>query len=157
MFKTLRKGTSIKKNDQLLINRNDILCVQYVPQKRPMHIRPCMILMPQLYQHEIMYKAHEEMGHQGVGKVLARIQERHTWPGIKRDVVNQIKHCVTCEQVKHPAGNLCYPLQSINSSCFNDLVQFDHVKICKSDSGNTGLLVVIYHFTKFAEAITMCS
>ena len=109
--------------------------------------------MPQLYQHEILYRAHDESGHQGVGRVLARIQERHTWPGIKRDVVNHIKHCLTCQQTKHPAGNPCYPLQSINSSNFNDLVQFDHLKLCKTTSGNNGLLVIIDHFTKFAEAI----
>ena len=142
-----------QKKDLLFLNQNDILCVNYIPQQRAMHVRPCMIVMPQLYQHEILYRAHDESGHQGVGKVLARIQERHTWPGIKRDVVKHIKHCLTCQQTKHPAGNPCYPLQSINSSNFNDLVQFDHLKLCKTTSGNNGLLVIIDHFTKFAEAI----
>ena len=142
-----------QKKDLLFLNQNDILCVNYIPQQRAMHVRPCMIVMPQLYQHEILYRAHDESGHQGVGKVLARIQERHTWPGIKRDVVNHIKHCLTCQQTKHPAGNPCYPLQSINSSNLNDLVQFDHLKLCKTTSGNNGLLVIIDHFTKFAEAI----
>ena len=32
-------------------------------------------------------------------------------------------------------------------------MQFDHLKLCKSESGNTGLLVIIDHFTKLAEAI----
>ena len=112
-----------------------------------------MIVMPQLYQHEILYRPHDDSGHQGVGKVLARIQERHTWPGIKRVVVNHIKHCLTSQQTKHPAGNLCYTLQSINSSNFEDLVQFDHLKLCKTTSRNNGLLVNINDFTKFAEAI----
>ena len=142
-----------QKKDLLFLNQNDILCVNYIPHQRAMHVRPCMIVMPQLYQHEILYRAHDESRHQGVGKVLARIQERHTWPGIKRDVVNHIKHCLTCQQTKHPAGNPCYPLQSINSNNFSDLVQFDHLKLCKTTSGNIGLLVIIDHFTKFAEAI----
>ena len=142
-----------QKKDLLFLNPDDILCVNYVPQQRALHVRPCMIIMPQLFQHEILYRAHNESGHQGVGKVLARIQERHTWPGIKRDVVNHLKQCLTCQQAKYPAGNPCYPLQSINSSNFNDLVQFDHLKLCKTDSGNTGLLVIIDHFTKFAEAV----
>ena len=115
-----------------------------------------MIVVPQLHQHEILYSAHDGSGHQGVGKVLARIQERHTWPGFKDDVVNHIKHCLTCQQTKHPAGNPCYPLQNINSSNFNDLVQFDHLKLCKTESGNTGLLVIIDHFAKLAEA-TPCA
>ena len=122
-----------QKKDLLFLNPDDILCVNYVPQQRALHVRPCMIVMPQLSQHEILYRAHDESGHRGVGKVLARIQERHTWPGIKRDVVNHIKQCLTCQQAKHPAGNPCYPLQNINSSNFNDLVQFDHLKLCKTD------------------------
>ena len=142
-----------QKKDLLFLNPDDILCVNYVPQQRALHVRPCMIIMPQLFQHEILYRAHDESGHQGVGEVLARLQERHTWPAIKRDVVNHIKQCLTCQQAKHPAGNPCYPLQRINSSNFNDLVQFDHLKLCKTDSGNTGLLVIIDHFTKFAEAV----
>ena len=50
-------------------------------------------------------------------------------------------------------GNPCYPLQRINSSNSNDLVQFDHLKLCETTSGSNGLLVIIDHFTKFAEAI----
>ena len=137
----------------LFLNPDDILCVNYVPQQRALHVRPCMIVMPQLYQHEILYRAHDESGHQGVGKWLARVQERHTRPGIKRDVVQHIKHCLTCQQTKHPAGSPCYPLQNIYSSNFNDLMQFDHLKLCKTESGNTRLLIIINHFTKFAEAI----
>ena len=142
-----------QKEDLLFLNTDDILCVNYVPQQRALHVRPCMIVMPQLFQHEILYRAHDESGHQGVGKVLARIQERHTWPVIRRDVVNHIKRCLTCQQAKHPGRNPFYPLQNINSSNFNDLVQFDHRKLCKTVSGNTGMLVIIDHFTKFAEAI----
>ena len=142
-----------QKKDLLFLNQNDIKCVNYIPQQRAMHERPCMIFMPQLYQHEVLYRAHNESGNQGVGKDLAIIQERHTWLGIKRDVVNHIKHCLTCQQTMHPAGNPCYPLQSVNSTNFIALVQFDHFKLCKTTSGNNGLLVIIDHFTKFTEAI----
>ena len=142
-----------QRKDLLFLNTDDILCVNYVPQQLALLVRTCMIVMPQLFQHEILYRAHDESGHQGVGNVLARIQERHTWPGIKRDFVNHIKRCLTCQQAKHPTGNPYYPLQNINSSNFNDLLHFDHLKLCKTASGNTGLLVIIEHFTKFAEAI----
>ena len=142
-----------QKKDLLFLNPDDILCVNYVPQQRALHVRPCMIVMQQPFQHEILYRAHDESGYQGVGKVLARIQERQTWPDIKRDVVNLVKQCLTCQQAKHHAGNPCYPLKSNNSSNFNDLVQFDHLKLRKTESSNTGLLVIKDHFTKFAEAV----
>merc|ERR1712117_940848 len=35
---------------------------------------------------------------------------------------------------------------------FNELVQIDHQKICASDSGYTGILVMIDHYTKLVEA-----
>ena len=43
-----------KKKDLLFVNPDDILCVNYIPQQRAMHIRLCIIVMPQLYQYEIL-------------------------------------------------------------------------------------------------------
>ena len=34
-----------------------------------------MIVMPQLNQHEILFRAHDAIGHQGISKVVARIQD----------------------------------------------------------------------------------
>ena len=112
------------------------------------------IIMPQVNQYETPYRENDERSHQGVGRVLARIHERHTWPGIKRDVVTQIKHCLICQVTKHPTGNPCYPLQSIKISNFNDLVQFDYLKLCRTESGNTRQLVIVYQITKFAAAVS---
>ena len=67
-----------QKKNLLLVNTNGVLCIKYPKSQRALHERPCMIVMPQLYQHEILFKAHEAMGHKGIAKVLARIQERHT-------------------------------------------------------------------------------
>ena len=53
----------LQKKDLLFINKNDVLCVQYSPTQRPLHERPCMIIMPQLYQQEILFRAHDAMGH----------------------------------------------------------------------------------------------
>ena len=39
------------------------------------------------------------------------------------------------------------------SSEFNEVVQIDHQKICMTDSGYNQVLVMIYHFTKYAEAV----
>ena len=143
-----------QKKDLLFLNQNDILCVNYIQQQRAMHVRPCMIVMPQLYQHEIPYRAHDETGHQGVGKVLARIQERHTWPGIKRDVVNHIKHSLICQQTKHPAGDPCYLLQSINSSNFSAFRSIETVQ------DNIGKQRTVSHrrpFHKFFRGRPMCT
>ena len=55
------------------MNSNGVLCARYPPSHRLLHERPCMIVMPQLYQHEILFRAHDATGHQGISKVVARI------------------------------------------------------------------------------------
>ena len=89
-----------EKKVLLFLNSNGVLCVKYPPSQRPLHKRPCMIVMPQLYQHEILFRAHDAMGHQGISKVVARIQERHTWHGICRTVGEYVSQCLTCQQVR---------------------------------------------------------
>ena len=56
--------------------------------------------------------------------------------------------CLSCQQVKDPR-KLQFPLQSIESSEFNDLLHIYHQKICMIDK----VLVMIDHFTKYAEAV----
>ena len=89
-----------QKKYHLFINKNSVLCAQYPPSQRSLHERPCMIVMPQLYQHEILFRAHDAMGHQGISKVVARIQGRHTWPGFRRCVGKYVGQCLTCQQVR---------------------------------------------------------
>ena len=50
-----------QKEDILFIHKSGVLCVKYPPQQRPLHERPCMIVMPQLYQHETLFRAHGAM------------------------------------------------------------------------------------------------
>ena len=69
-----------QKKDLLFLNPDDIQLRQLRPSttrvaRTPMHDRQHD---RQLFQHEILYRGHDESGHQGVGKVLAMIQERHT-------------------------------------------------------------------------------
>ena len=142
-----------QKKELLFLNSNGVLCVKYPPAQRRLHERPCMIVMPQLYQHEILLRAHDAMGHQGIGKVVARIQERHTWPGIRRTVGEYVSQCLTCQQVRDKPGEVRFHLKNIQSGYFNELVQYDHMKLCPTDVGNTGILVIIDHFSKFAEAV----
>ena len=142
-----------QKKNLLLIVTNGILCAKYPKSQRALHECPCMIVMPQLYQHEILFKAHDAMGHQGIAKVLGRIQERHTWPGIRRTIGQYVNQCITCQQVRDKPGDVRFHLKNIQSGYFNELVQYDHLKICPSDDGNTGILVIIDYFSKLAEAI----
>ena len=151
--RTFARNYFKQKKELLFLNSNGVLCVKYPASQRPLHEQPCMIVMPQLYQHEILFRALDAMGHQGISKVVARIQEHHTCPGIRRTVGEYVSQCLTCQQVRDKPGDVRFHLKNIQSGYFNELVQYDHMQICPTDDGNTGILVIIDHFSKFAEAI----
>ena len=108
-------------------------------------------MLPQLSQTELLFRSHYQMGHQGVDKVYNRIQKRFEWPGLKKACEKWIAACLSCQQAKDPR-KLRFPLQSIESSGFNEVVQIDHQKICMTATGYNQVLVMIDHFTKYAEA-----
>ena len=109
--------------------------------------------MPQLYQHEILFRVHDAMGHQETSKVVAGIQERHTWSCLRCCVDKYVGQCLTCQQVRAEPGNVRFLLKIIQSGYFNELLQYHHLRVCPSDSNNTGILVIIDHFSKFAQAV----
>ena len=97
-------------------------------------------------------RSHDQMGHQGIDKVYQRILKRFEWPGMKKACEKWVTACLSCQQVKDPR-KLRFPLQSIESSEFNEVVQLDHQKICMTDNGYNQVLAMIDHFTKCAEAV----
>ena len=112
-----------------------------------------MIVLPQLYQQEILFRAHDAKDLQGIAKVLSRLQELHIWPGIRRSVGQYVSQCLTCQQVRYRPGDVRFYMKNIQSGFFNELGLYDHLKICPSDNNNTGILVIIDHFSTFAEAV----
>ena len=100
------------------------------------------IVLPQLYQTELLFRSQDQMGHQGVDKVYNRIQKRFEWPGLKTTCEKWISACFSCQQAKDPR-KLRFPLQSIESSGFNGVVQIDHQKICMTATGYNQVLAMI--------------
>ena len=92
------------------------------------------------------------MGHQGIDKAYQRIPKRFEWPGMKKACDKWVTACLSCQQVKD-SRKLRFPLQAIESSEFNEVVQIDHQKICMTDSCYNQVLVMIDHFTKYAEGV----
>ena len=60
--RTFARNYFKQKKELLFLNSNGVLCVKYPPSQRPLHERPCMIVMPRLYQHEILFRAHQGHG-----------------------------------------------------------------------------------------------
>ena len=59
---------------------------------------------------------------------------------------------MSCLQVKDPR-KMKFPLKTVESMDFNEVVQIEHQKICITDSGYNQILDIIDHFTMLAEAM----
>ena len=99
------------------------------------------IVLRQLYQTELLVRPHDQMGHQGVDKVYQMILKRFEWPGMKKVCEKWVTACLSCQQVKDPR-KLRFPLQSLESAEFNQVVQIHHQKKCMTDSGYSQVLVM---------------
>ena len=100
-----------------------------------------------------MRLAHHDMGHQGIQKVSQRVLQRFEWPGLFDSIAKWIATCDVCQQARKPYGHTNFPMKSVKSRRFNELIQMDHLKVSRTERGNTHILVMIDHFSKLAEAV----
>ena len=141
----------MQKEGRLYLNKDGIVACKRRDEDKVLY-KYNAIVLPQLYQTELLFRSHNQMGHQGIDKVYQRILKRFEWSRMKKACEKWVTACLSCQQVKDPR-KLRFPLQSIESSEFNEVVQIDHQKICMTVSGYNQVLVMINHFTKYAEAV----
>ena len=56
-----------------------------------------LIILRQLYQTEVLFRSHDQMGHQGTDKVQQRILHQCDWPGMRKACERWINVCFhTC-------------------------------------------------------------
>ncbi len=113
------------------------------------------IVLPQLYQWEVIHEAHDMMGHQGENKTFAKIAEFFDFPGMREEISKYVASCPRCQQSKghNPVRN--YPLKPIVTTRTNEMVEIDFEKLSVAKDGSIGLLVVVDHFSKYAMAYPM--
>ena len=133
----------IQKEGRLFLNKDRIMACKRREEDKVLY-KYNGIMLPQLYQTELLFRSHNQMGHQGIDKVYQRILKRFEWPGMKKACEKWVTACLSCQQVKDPR-KLRLPLQLIESSEFNEVVQIDHEKISMTDSGYNQVLVMLDH------------
>ncbi len=113
------------------------------------------IVLPQLYQWEVMHEAHDMMGHQGENKTYAKIAEFFDFPGMREEISKYVASCPRCQQSKghNPVRN--YPLKPIVTTRTNEMVEIDFEKLSVAKDGSIGLLVAVDHFSKYAMAFPL--
>ena len=141
----------MQKERRLYLKKYGIVACKRREEDRVLYNHNAIVL-PQLYQTELLFRSHDQLGHQEIDKVYQRILKRFELPGMKKACEKRVTACLSCQQVKDPR-ELPFPLQSIDWSEFNEVVQIDDQKICMTDSGYNQVLVMIDHFTKYADAV----
>ena len=140
-----------EKKDLLYHTADEVVACRRKDEEKILH-KHNLIILPQLYQTKVLFRSHDQMGHQGIEKAQQRILHRFEWPGLRKTCERWVNACLACLQVKDPR-KMKFPLKSVESSEFNEVVQIDHQKICMTESGYNQILLIIDHFTKLAEAV----
>ena len=140
-----------ERKDLLYHTADGVVACRRKDEEKILH-RPNLIILPPLYQTEVLFRSNDQMGHQGIDQVQQRILHRFGWPRLRKACERWVNACLSCLQVKDPR-KLKFTLKSVESSEFNEVVQIDHQKICMTDSIYNQILLIIDHFTKLAEAV----
>ncbi|XP_022111630.1 uncharacterized protein LOC110990852, partial [Acanthaster planci] len=110
------------------------------------------LVLPKKY-HPVVYKElHKEMGHLGAERVVHLARDRFYWPRMQRDIEHFVTSVCRCLQQKKPSRQTREPLQPIATTTPFELVSIDFLHLERSVGGYEYILVVMDHFTRFAQA-----
>ena len=115
------KQYCIQKEGRLYLKKDGIVACKMREEVRVLY-KCNAIVLPQIYQTELLFRSHGQMGQQGIDKVNQRILKCFECPGMKKAREKWLLACLSCQHVKDPM-KLRFPLQSIVSSEFNEVVQ----------------------------------
>ena len=109
-----------QKKKLLFLNSNGVFCAKYPPSQQYCTNGPAWLSCPSCINMRTCARRH---GSPVYSKVVARLQERHTCPGIRRTVGQYVSQCLTCRQVRDKPGDVHFHIKNIQSGYFNELVQ----------------------------------
>jgi hypothetical protein len=94
-------------------------------------------------------------GHFGVARTYSKLASKVSWPGMHKDVEDFVRSCEVCQRRGHRRDRVFNPpLGSLKAESFNSMVAIDVMgPIPTSLSGNTVIIVLVDHFSKFVVAV----
>ena len=133
---------------------NGVLYTLRAPQGHPKHAR---LVLPPGLRPPVIRHAHEDVGHQGAAKTISHLLRYYKWPGMWKEVRDQIQQCARCvlyqqrrefpppsdmPVAQYPgqivAFDLCGPIPVSNRGNHYILTAMDHATGCRPGGGVEG-------------------
>lgn len=111
------------------------------------------LVIPESHRNIAMKGIHNDAGHQGKEKTLWLGRQRFYWPGMEKDIFSWVERCDRCIKRKTPCNKPFAELKPIHTTRPMELVSIDFLKLEPSKGGIENILVIVDHFTRFAQAI----
>ena len=113
--------------------------------------RNLQIVLPQKYLAHVFKHLHCDLGHLGSEIVTHLARQRFFLPEIQRDIENYVTKVCKCIQQKKPALSVRGPVKNITTSPPFEFVSVDFVHLERSSGGYDYILVIMDHFTRYAQ------
>ena len=110
-----------------------------------------LIVVPKSQRKTFLTIAHDNSGHQGIDRTMARLSEMAYWVGLGNDVAHYCTCCFKCQVTKAPE-QIPAPLQPVIATKPWELVAVDVLKVPMSAEGNQFFHLKLFFQVAFCQS-----